>query len=200
MPIKKIITTLFTVLALSTGLRAQAAESPRHLWASLKTVTGITRGQGDRALYIFFDPNCPYCHDLYMTLRPLMTPKHLRVSWIPVGILTLTSYGKAAALLQAKNPTQALDLAERNFRRAGDKLRPQRATVAVKRALLNNVAVLDGAEADGVPFLVYKDRRGLVHTVIGEPPQDALMRIISRLQVTPRASAQKAAPQRQAPL
>jgi hypothetical protein len=67
-----------------------------------KGATWIAEGNGPRLVYIFFDPNCPFCHKLYQEARPWVGRDGLQLRWIPVGILMPSSAGKAAAILEAK--------------------------------------------------------------------------------------------------
>jgi thiol:disulfide interchange protein DsbG len=60
-----------------------------------------------RVVYVFTDPNCPYCNKFWAEARPwVQAGKQLR--HVIVGILTPESPGKAAALLSAPNPAVAL--------------------------------------------------------------------------------------------
>ncbi|MHB8252721.1 MAG: thioredoxin fold domain-containing protein [Acidiferrobacter sp.] len=193
MDTKRIVIALFLAVALAQGAYAH----PRNdqLWAKLQVAASIPEGVGTRHLYVFFDPNCPYCHDLYDSLQPLIGPKGLKVDWIPVGILALTSFGKAAALLESPNPSHALAQAEHRFRRGrGGEVRPQRATPMVAQKLQSNEQLLNAAGGNGVPLLVYKDQTGHVHTVVGDPPLKALVQIIARIKTRVRPTQERGAP------
>jgi hypothetical protein len=72
--------------------------------ATAQKVAWIAQGQGRRVVYVIFDPNCAYCPLLYKNLQPLIAPYDLQLRWIPVAILDATSLGKAAAIMQAKEP------------------------------------------------------------------------------------------------
>ncbi|HUW99168.1 MAG TPA: thioredoxin fold domain-containing protein [Acidiferrobacter sp.] len=182
MKILRIMPALLLMTILGQGAYADTGSGP--LWSGLQTAASISEGTGAKQLYIFFDPNCPYCHDLYQALQPLIGPDQLKIAWIPVGILALSSFGKAAHLLEDNDPMAALDRAERAFRHKSGELTPARATPAITRGLTNNVRLLAAAGADGVPFLVYKDQTGRVNTVMGDPPEEALRGIISHMQVS----------------
>jgi len=182
MGIRRVVVALLLMTILGQSAYARVENS--ILWGELQKAASISEGAGERQLYIFFDPNCPYCHDLYQSLQPLIGPKQLKIAWIPVGILALSSFGKAAHLLEDKNPTAALAEAERNFRHRKGGLTPRRATPAIAAELASNAQLLTVAGGNGVPFLVYKDRMGRVRIVVGNPPKDALARIIARMQAS----------------
>ena len=188
------ITAAFFALLMATGA-AQARSADHHrLWAFMRHTTAVREGRGTVRLYVFFDPNCPYCHELYETLQPIIRSRGLAVRWVPVGILALSSYGKAAALLEAAHPATAMARMEAGFHGGRGAIRPRRATARVARALLYDIHLFQAAGAQGVPFLVYKTRAGHVHTVTGEPPAGVLAGIVSRIAPPPRSTPRTASP------
>lgn len=77
-------------------------------WQLLSHSPGILVG-GPRkaAIQVVFDPNCPASAHLYQYLRK--TRRTTPIRWVPVAHYQQNSLGKAAALLQAPDPAQALD-------------------------------------------------------------------------------------------
>ena len=192
------ILALFMAVAVA---HARPAGDSR-LWTFVRHTAAIREGRNPVRLYVFFDPNCPYCHDLYETLQPIIGSEKLGVGWVPVGILALSSYGKAAALLEAAHPAAAMARMEAGFHGGRGAIRPRRATAPVARALLYNIHLFEAAGAQGVPFLVYKTRADHVHTVTGEPPATVLADIASRIapaRRSPKSTPQTATPRRQGP-
>ena len=165
-----------------------------RLWTFVRHTAAIREGRNPVRLYVFFDPNCPYCHDLYETLQPIIGSEKLGVGWVPVGILALSSYGKAAALLEAAHPAAAMARMEAGFHEGHGAIRPRRATALVARGLLYNFRLFEAVGAQGVPFLVYKTRAGHVHTVTGDPPDSALADIVARLSGRPKSTPRTATP------
>lgn len=80
------------------------------LWGQLSKSTWIVDGnpKAKKIVYVFTDPNCPYCSRLWGDLRPWVDAGKVQIRNIIVGILTPTSYAKAAALLASKDPVAAL--------------------------------------------------------------------------------------------
>ena len=183
-------------LALMAGVpAAHAHPADSRLWTFVRHTASIREGTRPVRLYVFFDPNCPYCHDLYEALQPFIRRQAIGVRWAPVGILAMSSYGKAAALLESAHPAAALAAMEQGFHGGRGAVRPERATPPVARGLLYNSRLFEAAGAEGVPFLVYKARGGRVHTVMGDPPAQALARIVARIGGSPpRSTPQTAAP------
>ena len=79
------------------------------VWGRLEKSHRIVDGRADapRTVYVFTDPNCPYCNKLWADARPWVDAGKLQLRHVMVGILTPTSVGKAAALLGDKNPAAA---------------------------------------------------------------------------------------------
>lgn len=85
-------------------------------WAELSRANWIADGQDSapRKVYVFTDPNCPYCNKFWADARPWVDSGKVQLRHIMVGILTPTSAGKAAALLGDKNPAAALNAYEQS--------------------------------------------------------------------------------------
>lgn len=93
------------------GLAAYALPTPRDdaLWQQLATLSWLKDGEDDATdrVYVFTDPNCPYCTKLWSDCRPAVEARQVQLRHVLVGILTDTSRGKAATLLGATDPAQA---------------------------------------------------------------------------------------------
>jgi thiol:disulfide interchange protein DsbG len=158
---------------------SQAAAS---MLADIGQATWISDGQSRHVLYVFFDPNCPYCHKVYNGLRTAVEMGEIEVRWIPIGILTTTSHGKAATLLEAKDPTAALHRNEQYFSTetgslGGIEEEPVPRGDTVKR-LDRNLALLRRSGRDAVPSLLFRDKSGKHHFIMGAPPQATLDQIV----------------------
>ncbi|WP_297362649.1 thioredoxin fold domain-containing protein [Acidiferrobacter sp.] len=131
----------------------------------------ITEGHGGRQLYVFVDPNCPFCHRLFQRLQPLIGPHHLTVHWIVAGFLRATSAGKAVAILGARRPLAALMQNERDFRRGKEDggIRPAVVQGPGARGLALNNRLLAMTGPELVPTLVYRNTAGRVVMHQGVP-------------------------------
>lgn len=78
-----------------------------------RNATFVSQGTGNNVLWIFFDPNCIWCHRLFVMIHQKPLPKTIVIRWIPVGFLKQDSMEKAAAIL--KNGLKELTLDEMNF-------------------------------------------------------------------------------------
>jgi len=148
--------------------------------------TWIRDGQSKRVMYVFFDPNCPYCRKVHDNLRVQVEFGEVELRWIPVGILMTTSLGKAAALLEAKDPTAALQLNEQRFTTESggfggisEEPAPRPDTLA---RLDRNLALLRRSGRNAVPSLLFRDRFGKANFIVGAPQQAALEVIVQNLE------------------
>ncbi|MGA8008409.1 MAG: thioredoxin fold domain-containing protein [Thiomonas sp.] len=145
--------------------------------AELQAATYIREGRGMRVLTIFFDPNCPYCRELYSDLRPFVGKEGLQLQWAPVAILAPSSLGKAAAILQARDRLQAFRAMENH---GLDPNLPAPATLTAsqihaktRQVLKTNTTVLKRAGVYfSVPLAVYRNREGQPQLLLGIPGDD----------------------------
>ena len=164
------------------ALAAPAGPADRLL-AQMDQATSIAQGRGNRVVWIFFDPNCPYCHRLYERLRPWVGKDNLQFRWVPVGLLTPTSGAKAAALLQARNPLAALEQNENDFNFSaegpGGGIAPAKNIASKTRMDLQaNLALLQGENINGVPLMVFRRKDGGAALFIGAPTPAQLAELL----------------------
>ena len=154
--------------------------------ADIKQATWIRDGKSAHVMYAFFDPNCPYCHKVFDMLRPQVERGEVEVRWIPVGYLMLTSLGKAATMLEDKNPTEALYRNERGFSQetgtfggVEEEPVPREDTL---RKLAANLNLLKRSGFEAVPALVFRGKNGKADLVRGAPPAAVLEKIVKNLE------------------
>jgi thiol:disulfide interchange protein DsbG len=168
-----------------TSKAGQARESARQqlaesMLADIHQATWISEGSGPGIVYIFFDPNCPYCHRLYLNTRDWIKQGKARLRWIPVGVLTATSPGKAAALLGADDPLQAFYANEDHYSRGGG-IDEDIPTDSVDAKLKANEALLARTRAGAVPLMLFRLKDGAPFLIEGSPPKDKLPIILRNL-------------------
>lgn len=136
-----------------------AALSPAAFRTVADGARSIAQGTGKRILWIFLDPNCPWCHRLYEDLAKAL-PGDVTVRWIPVAFLKPSSAGRARALLAGGLPALRTD--EDRFE-AGDEEGgvPETAPDPALDALVRkNNALLSGIGGTKVPMLVWSGPSG----------------------------------------
>ena len=191
---KLLISTLllcaFLGLSFITPL-ASAADDSAHMAAVAKKMmdgihraTWIEEGKSTHVLYVFFDPNCPYCHRVYMNTRDLVKQNAIQIRWIPVGVLTATSHGKAVTILESKDPLKAFYHDENNFsgENGGAVDEALEGTDKTRKSLKENTKLLRLTGFDAVPSLLFMANDGQPYLIQGSPPPDKLKAILKYVQ------------------
>jgi len=158
------------------------------VWGQLQRSGWIADGsdKAPRTIYVFTDPNCPYCNKLWSDARPWVEAGRVQLRHVIVGILTPTSPGKAAALLADKNPAATLAAYERaqtaatakglasgHPRPLGDQgIKPlSPIPPAVQAQLDRNVNLMSDLGMQATPAIVWRDAKGSVQMRTGVPDQ-----------------------------
>ena len=154
--------------------------------ADINQATWIRDGKSAHVIYVFFDPNCPYCHKVFEMLRPQVQRGEVELRWVVVGKLMATSTGKAAAMLEAKDPTEALYRNERGFSQetgsfGGIEEEPAPGADTLRR-LNANLALLNRSGFDAVPALLFRTRDGRPDFIRGAPPAAFLENLVKELE------------------
>ena len=138
--------TLFLAACKESPSNAGAAKAPADP-VSIAAIESEARGfpvgstMSARTVYVFFDPQCPHCAQLWNSAKPLKS--QARFVWIPVGIINKTSEAQGATLLAAKDPIASMDqheasiLAKTGGISASGDIEPLKAVVAKNTALMN---------------------------------------------------------------
>ena len=170
-------------LVLSLASVTSTAADPQ-LWQRLGQATWVAEGatHPQHLFYVVTDANCPYCNELWQKLRPFYG-QGLQVRYVMVGILSDSSPGKAAAILEARDPAKALDQDEAGYGKLSDDLgggirplaKPKPRTLA---ALKSNEQLMRDLGGQGTPMLIYRDSKGELHVIQSVPPMTALPMIV----------------------
>lgn len=139
-------------------------------WPLLEKATWIREGgaRAKRIVYVFDDPNCPYCKAFWEASQAYLGPD-VQVRHIMVAILTPTSMGKAAAILAAENPAQALVDHETRGSKPLETIPPK-----IRQQIEANNRLMQQLGAQATPAIFYRDTQGKVRRILGLP-QDQLM-------------------------
>ena len=148
---------------------ASASDKRQELWSLLKHANYIQMGSGKTIIYDFFDPNCLYCARAFQLERPFIDKGQLTVRYVPVGFLTDSSFRKAAAILQAQNPQEAMTKNYMELLKTGDAaILFATVTEATHSALRRNERIFINTGATTLPELVYRLPDGQVGVFRGE--------------------------------
>lgn len=181
------------LLTLTLPLAASARDATaRAQMRALQQTDWIPEGSAHprHVIYVFMDANCPYCHVLWMALKPYYR-SGLQVRDILVGVISASSPGKAAAIFNAADPSAALRMNEARWGRgvdAGGGITPvAHPSVQDLRELAHNEALMQAFGFDGTPGLVLIDARGKVYTIGGLPPKSDLGQVVATASVPQHA-------------
>lgn len=127
-------------------------------------------------LYAFVDPNCVFCHRFYNDVKPLIEAGKLQVHFVNVAILKASSAGRAAAILEADDPAEAMATNEKDFDEQNEEGGIEEAKSPAKdiqQAIDDHTELMQKAGGSGTPTLLYKrDDRWQIK--VGLPGQDWL--------------------------
>lgn len=129
-----------------------------------------------RIVYVFTDPNCPYCNQLWKAARPWVEAGKVQLRHVMVGVIRQDSPAKAAAILEATSPQEALAENELNYKDGGisplKTIRP-----AMTKKLEDNAALMTEIGFSGTPAIIFREADGSIGKMAGLP-QDAALEMI----------------------
>lgn len=140
-----------------------------QVMAAINNASYIKEGSGN-VVYVVFDPNCPYCKELYRKTRQHLASNEIR--WIPVGVLTPPvgdSQRKAAAILRnAGSGMTNLQLVQ-----------PVKPSEEETKRLDANIDVMVAANSNQVPLLIWQEG-GNTRVVKGLPSDGEINAIFTK--------------------
>lgn len=151
----------------------------KEMWQRLEDSTWIADGAADapRIVYMFSDPNCPFCNMFWKQARPWVEAGDVQVRHVMVGMLREDSAGKSAALLAADDPEQALK--EHEAAGKTSKLKAMKTIpVELDAQLQANLTLMGELGASATPAIYYMDGRGRLQQHQGAPRPQALTQIM----------------------
>ena len=155
------------------------APMAKEVWAKMENSSWIQDGDKNapRTVYLFSDPNCPYCNMFWEQARPWVDAGKVQLRHIMVGIIREDSPGKSAALLAAKNPQQALH----DHEKAGkaSTLKALGSIPADVQAKLDaNMQLMSELDVAATPAIFYLDEHGNLQQQQGAPSPEKLEKIL----------------------
>lgn len=155
------------------------APMAKEVWAKMEKTSWIADGKSSatRTVYLFSDPNCPYCNMFWEQARPWVDSGKVQLRHIMVGIIREDSPAKSAALLSAKNPEQALHNHEKAGKasslKALDKIPAE-----IQAKLDSNMALMEELGLSATPAIFYMDKDGELQQQQGAPSPEMLVEIL----------------------
>ncbi|WP_116810112.1 thiol:disulfide interchange protein DsbG [Steroidobacter cummioxidans] len=146
----------------------------QRMWEQLERSQWVIDGNASapRVVYVFTDPNCTYCHRFWEASRRWVQSGKVQLRHILVGVIRADSANKAAAILTAKSPSEALTRNEQ--RQAEGGIEGVKTVSAEVQAKLDaNERLMHQLGIQGTPGILFRDERGIVQSRSGMPaPED----------------------------
>ena len=146
--------------------------------ALAKDATLVSEGAKDAPeVYVFADPNCIFCHKFWKESRDWVNSGKVRLHWVMVGFLKPDSEAKAAAILAADKPVEALAKNEEKFDAGHESggIKPlDKVPEDLAKTLKHHGELMAQGQYTGTPALLFKDTEGQWQGITGMPKLDAL--------------------------
>lgn len=157
------------------------APMAKEVWAKMEKAAWIADGKADapRIVYLFSDPNCPYCNMFWEQARPWVESGKVQLRHIMVGIIRADSPGKSAALLAAKDPRQAL-LDHEKAGKASTLKALDTIPAEVQAKLDANQALMEELGLSATPAIFYLDEQQRLQQQQGAPRPEMLGKILGK--------------------
>ncbi len=157
------------------------APMAKEVWAKMEKSAWIADGKADapRVVYLFSDPNCPYCNMFWEQARPWVESGKVQLRHIMVGIIRADSPAKSAALLASKDPQKAL--LEHESAGKASKLKALETIPADVQAKLDaNLALMNELGQSATPAIFYLDAEQRLQQQQGAPRPELLGQILGK--------------------
>jgi len=156
------------------------AGSPVGLMQRLDRAHWIASGAKStaRVVYVFTDPNCPFCNDLWKAMKGAVAPE-VQVRYLLVAVINADSRDKDAAILESPDPAATLEKHERNYDRGGIASKPTSQPATTETVSVNE-ALMGALRIYGTPGLVYLDEHNEVRVFAGMPDREQLQSIVGK--------------------
>ena len=138
-------------------------------------------GMSQSTLYVFIDPNCPVCADLWKKQFNGKSFHELPAIWIPISHMGNGSLGKAAALLRSgrKEDMQLNFMKFNRGKRQGGL--PGVTPTAEESAALAKAKSLWLELGGATPMFVYRTRQGEERLFLGLPHEPRFTELVASM-------------------
>ncbi|WP_417550005.1 thiol:disulfide interchange protein DsbG [Methylophaga sp.] len=155
-----------------------SAPQNEKIWQKLESAKWVLDGDKDakQIIYTFTDPYCPYCQKLREIADPYIAKGEVQLRHIMVGILQEDSIQKAAAILGADSPEQAL---QQHIQHADNNSTDLNDEALINGTLLveENNQLMEQLGFMATPTSIYKDEKGHVRLIEGMPMRDDVSKL-----------------------
>jgi len=145
------------------------------MWEKLGNSNWISDGSdtAEKIVYVFTDPNCPYCKRLWNDARPWVDAGKIQLRHVIVGSLGESSQKKAAFLLSAKDPKKALI----NNESAKSPAKEIKIEDKQRKQIDDNHQLMALLGVNGTPAVLQLDETGMMQMHPGAPQGSQLVEL-----------------------
>lgn len=136
----------------------------------------VNEGPADKPeIYVFSDPNCPFCHKFWEQSRDWVAQGKVQIHWIMVGFLRPSSAGISATILTSDDPVRTMNNFESRQGTGSEQVKPMKDIPDDIRAVIaQHGQLMADLGFSGTPGLFFKNTDGHWQTINGLPDQTAL--------------------------
>lgn len=157
-----------------------AAARPAQPYEAAAQGKGFTVGamMSAKAVYVFFDPQCPHCSRLWEASLPLHSK--VKFVWVPVALMNPKSASQGAALLGASDAATLMSAHEKSLLGGtGGIAASANPPPELAQAMKDNTALFNSLGVESVPYLLARHwRTGEVVTHSGALETPALAQLL----------------------
>jgi len=159
-PTSESATTATPAASSASATTASPQSSPRDVYEAASKGTGFTTGpvMAANTVYVFFDPTCPHCAQLWTNAKSLSTK--LKIVWMPIGLLRSSSAPQGATILASPDPAAAMNENETSVLAHGGGITANQSVGGeVIKKVQANTDIFKQLGAESVPLIVYRNSK-----------------------------------------
>lgn len=136
----------------------------------------VNEGPTDKPeIYVFSDPNCPFCHKFWEQSRDWVAQGKVQIHWIMVGFLKPSSAGISAAILTSDDPVKTMNAFESRQGKGSARVEPmQNIPDDLRTVIEQHGQLMADLGFSGTPGLFFRNTDGQWQAITGLPDQAAL--------------------------
>lgn len=144
----------------------------------IKGVKGISFGNSESPVIVFFDPQCIHCHELFINTQNKEF-NNQKFIWVPLGYLNELSILQSETILSAENPAQTLIEHENTYGKDGKGITPLKMIGgSVKEDVIKNNEIFKNTKFGGVPVMIKINSNGELSAAKGGLPVENIKEFI----------------------
>lgn len=140
----------------------------------------VNEGPADKPeIYVFSDPNCPFCHKFWQQTRDWVAQGKVRIHWVMVGFLKPSSAGISATILTSDEPAKTMNAFESRRGKGSARVEPMKNIPDdLKTVIDQHGQLMADLGFSGTPGLFFQNTDGKWQAITGLPNKAALAKAL----------------------